>query len=74
MIQAHGHLKENEGIVSDQLAALARVVSMALVVAKLAMWLPRLLERANFLGDGRMEALSTHGHAQDLDIVVGRHF
>lgn len=58
MIQTQSHLKENEGIVPDQLAVLARIVSMALVVAKLAMWLPRLLERANFfLGwtDGGIE-------------------
>lgn len=50
-IQARGHLKEDEGIVLTRLALLARIVSMAPRVAKLAMLLPRLLERGNFWGD-----------------------
>lgn len=50
---------------------------MALGVAKLAMLLPRLLDRGNFFVGRATDCgigESTHGHAQDLDIVVGRHF
>lgn len=48
--QAHGHLKENEGIVHERLAVLARIESMPLGVAKLAMFVASAVGAREFFG------------------------
>ena len=58
--QAHGHLKGNEGIVHEGLAVLARTESMALGVAKLAMFVASAVGAREFfwgLTDGGIEYL-----------------